>query len=101
RTHPTRSPNFPYTTLFRSQQAIAVSNTAKTAQAITFTSTPPGGALPGGTYDVSATGGGSGNPVTFSIDSPSASACSIAGSTVTFTQARTSVLHSMPAREAH
>ena len=41
----------------------------------------------GGTYTVSATGGGSGNPVTFTIDASSTSVCSIAGSTVTFNAA--------------
>ena len=38
-------------------------------QSITFTSTPPSPALVGGTYPVTASGGASGNPVTFSIDS--------------------------------
>jgi hypothetical protein len=37
------------------------------------------------TYDVAATGGASGNPVTFGIDAGSATVCSISGSTVTFT----------------
>ena len=41
------------------------------AQAISFTSTPPSPAVVGGTYTPAATGGGSGNPVTFSIDSAS------------------------------
>jgi hypothetical protein len=63
------------------QQAIAV----KAAQSITFTSTPPQDPYKGVTYTVTATGGGSGNPVTFSIDSSSTSAgCSVSGSTVTF-----------------
>jgi hypothetical protein len=53
-------------------------------QAITFTSTPPGTPVVGQTYAVSATGGDSGNPVTFSIDASSAAVCSISGSTVTF-----------------
>jgi hypothetical protein len=34
---------------------------------------------------VAASGGASGNAVTFTIDSPNSSVCSIAGSTVTFT----------------
>ena len=38
----------------------------------------------GGTYDVAATGGASGKPVTFTIDATSSSVCSISGSTVTF-----------------
>jgi hypothetical protein len=56
-------------------------------QAITFTSVPPAVPVPGGTYVVTATGGESGNPVTFSIDPPSAPACSISGAAVTFHQA--------------
>ena len=40
-------------------------------QTITFTSSPPSPAAYGGTYTPAATGGGSGNPVTFSIDSSS------------------------------
>lgn len=53
-------------------------------QTITFTSKSPGPVLPGAAYVVTATGGGSGKPVTFTIDTPSASVCSISGSTVTF-----------------
>ena len=53
-------------------------------QTITFTSSPPASPSVGGTYTVSATGGGSGNPVTFSIDASSASgACTISQATVT------------------
>ncbi len=54
----------------------------KAAQVIAFTSTPPSPALLNGTYDVTATGGGSGNPVQFSV--APASVCSISGATVTF-----------------
>ena len=57
------------------------------SQEITFTTAPPAPPAPGSTYAVAATGGGSGNPVTFSIDPPSAAACSISGATVTFRQA--------------
>jgi hypothetical protein len=58
----------------------------KLTQAITFTSTAPSNATVGGaTYTVTATGGGSGNPVTFTIDAASKSVCSIAGKTVSFT----------------
>jgi hypothetical protein len=46
-------------------------------QTITFTSTPPQVALVGGTYQVSATGGQSGNPVVLSIDPSSNSGCTI------------------------
>ena len=57
-------------------------------QTIMFTSTPPSPATVGGSYAVSATGGGSGNPVTFSIDlSSTAGACSVLDATVSFTGA--------------
>ena len=53
---------------------------------ITFTSAAPAGAIVGGaSYKVTATGGRSGNPVTFTIGSPTTSVCSISGATVTFT----------------
>ena len=56
------------------------------AQTITFTSTPPTPGRPGIAYTVTATGGGSGNPVVFSLDGSSgASVCSAtAGGAVTF-----------------
>jgi hypothetical protein len=55
------------------------------AQSISFTSTAPSQAVVGGpTYTVSATGGASGNPVTFSIDPSSTSGCHVSGSTVSF-----------------
>jgi YVTN family beta-propeller protein len=53
-------------------------------QAITFLSDVPTAPVPGGGYEVTATGGGSGNAVTFSTAS---SACTIIGSTVTFLHA--------------
>ena len=60
------------------------------AQAITFTSTPPVNAAVGGPgYTVSATGGASGNAVTFSIDASSTSVCSIAGVIVSFARSGT------------
>ncbi len=52
-------------------------------QTITFTSTAPSNATAGGaTYGASATGGASGNAVTFKSDT--ASTCSVSGSTVSF-----------------
>lgn len=51
-------------------------------QSIAFTSTPPSGATVGGTYTVSATGGESGNPVTFSSLTPGI--CGVSGAAVTF-----------------
>lgn len=54
------------------------------AQAITFTSSVPSPAYPGQTYTVAATGGASGNAVTFS--STTSEVCSIDGSTVILTK---------------
>ena len=54
---------------------------ALTAQSISFTS-EPSSTLVNTTYGVTAKGGGSGNPVTFSSGSPDA--CSVSGATVTF-----------------
>ena len=60
----------------------------KAAQSITFTSTAPSGATVGGpTYSVAASGGASGNPVTFT--SATLKVCTVAGSTVTFVGAGT------------
>ena len=54
-------------------------------QTITFTSSAPTNAVVDGTpYEVTATGGNSGNPVTFSVDALSAGACSVFGETVSF-----------------
>jgi hypothetical protein len=64
------------------QQTVEV---VKASQTITFTSAPPSPALFGGTYTPSATGGASGNPVTFSIDSSStAGACWILKGKISF-----------------
>lgn len=73
-TSPTSSPAAPTTS-------------APAPQTITVTSpTPPTHPVVGGTYVMSATGGASGNPVTFVLDGSSTpSACRLVGSTVTFT----------------
>jgi hypothetical protein len=61
----------------------------KRSQTIAFTSTAPSNATVGGpTYEVKASGGASGNPVTFTTDA-SSSGCSISGATVSFTGAGT------------
>src|SRR6202030_3581514 len=74
-----------YTTSGASRGAAQLVTPSKLSQSITFTSSPPGSATVGGpTYNVTATGGGSGNPVTFSIDAASTGICSISGSTVSF-----------------
>ncbi|HXL90252.1 MAG TPA: putative Ig domain-containing protein [Streptosporangiaceae bacterium] len=71
-----------YSAAAQVQQSFTI---GQAAQAVTFTSTPPSPAVVGGTYIPAATGGGSGNPVTFSIDSASTSgACSISSGTVSF-----------------
>jgi PKD repeat protein len=57
---------------------------SKSPQTITFTSAAPGSATVGGsTYTVAATAS-SGLPVSFTIDAPSSSVCSISGATVSF-----------------
>jgi hypothetical protein len=57
-----------------------------TAQTIAFTSTPPSPALFGAAYVPRATGGGSGNPVVFSVDPTSrAGACSMLAGTIALT----------------
>jgi probable HAF family extracellular repeat protein len=54
-------------------------------QVISFSSTPPTPAVMGGTYTLSATGGGSNNPVVFR--SLTTSVCSVSGDVVTFVAA--------------
>jgi hypothetical protein len=61
-------------------------NDARAPQTIVFTSAAPVNAVVGGpTYTPTATGGASGNPVIFSIDSTAASVCSISLGVVSFT----------------
>jgi hypothetical protein len=76
--------NTAYAPALQVQQDISVVEPGQTAQTITFTSTPVSPAV-GGTYTPRATGGGSGNPVTFAIDPSSTSGCALAGGVVTFT----------------
>ena len=57
---------------------------AKRSQTIAFTSTPPGSAVVGDSYTPTATGGASGNPVTFTVDPTPAGACEISAGTVAF-----------------
>jgi RNA polymerase sigma factor (sigma-70 family) len=63
----------------------------RAAQAITFTSNAPSTAVVGDSYQVSATGGGSGNPVEFSTTD--ADVCAVSGSTVSFLDAGTCTIH--------
>ncbi|WP_394681620.1 IPTL-CTERM sorting domain-containing protein [uncultured Comamonas sp.] len=60
------------------------SSDGATPQTIAFTSTPPDPAPVGGSYDIAATGGESGEPVVFSIDASAAEICSVTNSTVSF-----------------
>jgi hypothetical protein len=66
------------------QQSFSV---AAASQTITFTSTPASPMFGGGAYTVTATGGASGNPVTFT--SATTSVCTVSGSTVTYVAAGT------------
>jgi hypothetical protein len=67
----------------RVQQTVVV---GKGAQTITFTSAEPSVVAGGPPYTPTATGGGSGNPVAFTIDAASTGGCAIDGShAVTFT----------------
>ncbi|WP_157801273.1 IPT/TIG domain-containing protein [Sphingobium sp. LB126] len=67
----------------RVQQSVTVT---QTAQAITFTSTPPVSPMMGATYSPTATAS-SGLPVIFAIAAGSSEQCSLTGGTVSFTGA--------------
>jgi hypothetical protein len=72
-----------------------------TPQTVTFTTSPPSPADYGGSYVPAAAGGGSGNPVTFSIDSSStAGACALSGTTVEFTGTGTCVIDAAQAGDS-
>ncbi|HEY5629004.1 MAG TPA: hypothetical protein VIR16_05790, partial [Candidatus Limnocylindrales bacterium] len=73
----------------QNQQSIVV---GQAAQSISFTSTPSSPTVGGPTYSVGATGGNSGNSVTFAIDAASVAYCSIAGTTVSFEHVGTCVI---------
>ena len=68
-------------------------------QSITFTSTPPAVTFPEGpTYSVSASGGGSANPVLFSSANPFV--CQVSGSTVSFVSGGTCTIDANQAGNA-
>ncbi|MEJ5152189.1 hypothetical protein [Comamonas sp. MYb396] len=69
------------------------SSDGATPQSITFSSTPPSPAPVGGSYDIAATGGESGEPVVFSIDPSAAAICSVTGNTVSFLSVGTCVVN--------
>ena len=82
-------------------QVTATITVGKASQSISFTSSPPSPAVSGGSYTSAATGGGSGNPVVFSIDSSSAArACTLNGGTVSFTGAGKCVIDANQAGNA-
>ena len=90
--------NANYNAAPQAQQSFAV---AKADQTISFTSTAPTMATPGGpTYTVSATAT-SGLTVTFTIDASASSVCSISGSTVSFTADGTCVIDANQAGNAN
>jgi uncharacterized repeat protein (TIGR01451 family) len=79
-------------------QTITV-NAAVQAQSISFT--PPASGTVGGSATLSATGGGSGNPVVFSVDGSSGSGvCSVSGSTVSYLAAGSCVIDANQAGNA-
>ncbi len=79
-----------------------VDSIAKASQEISITSTAPTGATVGGpTYTVTATGGASGNAVTFTIAGASSSVCSISGSLVSFLAAGTCTIQANQAGNAN
>ncbi|WP_460555736.1 IPTL-CTERM sorting domain-containing protein [Comamonas piscis] len=69
------------------------SSDGATPQTIAFTSTPPDPAPVGGSYDIAATGGESGEPVVFSIDPSAAEICSVTDSVVSFLSVGTCVVN--------
>ncbi len=75
------SSSLPTTLQPGSATGVTLINVTPAGQAVAFTSTPPSPATVGGSYAVSATGGGSGNSVMFSIDTSktTAGACSSSG----------------------
>ena len=89
--------NANYAAATQVQQSFAVLG----IQSITFTSTPPNSGVVGGsTYTVTASGGASGNPVTFSIDPSAKGSCSISRTTVTFVAVGTCVIDANQAGSA-
>src|SRR5207247_1482356 len=72
----------------------------KPAQSISFTA--PASGTAGGSSALSATAGGSGNPVVFSVDASSGpGVCRVSGTTVTYTAAGNCVIDANQAGNAH
>jgi hypothetical protein len=82
----------------QAQQALPVRKT----QTVSFTSTPPAPPVVAGpNYDVTATGGASGKPVTFRIDASTSTVCMISGSTVSFVAAGTCTIDANQAGDSN
>ena len=80
-------------------QTITVGPVGLASQSIVFT--PPAIGVVGGSVTLSATGGGSGNPVVFSVDSSSGSGvCTVSGATVSYLAAGSCVIDANQAGNA-
>ncbi|WP_344733332.1 Ig-like domain-containing protein, partial [Nocardioides fonticola] len=74
-------------------QVVLTASVVKTPQALSFTSVPPTAPGIGDTYLLAAKGGASGQPVRLAVGSDTTGgACSISGSTVSFSHAGTCVI---------
>jgi hypothetical protein len=71
--------NDTYAAAAQAQLTITVSRARRRTQSISFT--PPASAFVGGSATLSATGGGSDNPVVFTVDPASAEVCTITNAT--------------------
>jgi hypothetical protein len=80
------------------QQTITVNGGQKKTQSISFTA--PASGTAGGSARLSATGGGSGNPVAFSVGPGSGGVCTLSGSTVTYTGSGSCVIDANQAGNA-
>ena len=93
--------NTKYAAAPQAQQTITVKGTVgKIAQNITYSASEPATGTPNGSATLSATGGGSGNPVLFSVDSSSETVCSVFGDTVSYLAAGSCVIDANQAGNA-
>jgi hypothetical protein len=83
--------NGSYAAAAQVQRTITVASGQKQTQSISFTA--PASEMAGGSATLPAKGGGSGNPVVFSVDRASGpGVCTVSGSTVTYTGAGNCVI---------